>query len=180
MHRGKQASRSRAGEERRKTGVKSMLNNVRSPEERQLGILSGIGQDLTSLEIATKLGVRISIIKKDLKVMRYNRDYEIRAQLKQAYKDKKIRAIASKQAIANARGEKFKRMTGMTFQEKNFDNMVDYYRPELLKIIGSADEQVAIIDLPKSVQRTLVRNKIIGGLKFGRQISSKARHYLLA
>ena len=156
-----------------------MLNNVRSPEERRLGILSGIGQDLTSLEIATKLGVRISIIKKDLKVMKYNRDYEIRAQLKQAYKDKKIRALASKQAIVNVRNERFMSMTGLTFQEKNFENMVYYYRPELIEILGSADENEAITSLSTSVQKTLARNKIIGGLKSSRQISSRARHYLL-
>jgi len=151
-----------------------MLNNVSSPEARRLDILSGIDQDLTNLEIATKMGVKIHVVKSDLKGMKYNRDLA----LKQAYTDKKIRAIASKQAIVNVRNEKFKSMTGKTFQEKNFENMVYFYRPELIKILGSEDETIAIMVLPKSVQRTLARNKIINGLKFNRQISSKARNYL--
>jgi hypothetical protein len=147
-----------------------MLNNVISPEERRLVILEGIGQDLTNVEIAAKMGVKIGRIKSDLRAMKYHKDSE----LKQAYTDKKIRAIASKQAIV----KKFKSMTGMTFQEKNFENMVYYYRPELIEILGSEDEAIAIMGLPTSVQRTLARNKIINGLKFNRQISSKARDYL--
>jgi hypothetical protein len=151
-----------------------MLNNVISPEERRLVILEGIGQDLTNVEIAAKMGVKIWRIKSDLRAMKYHKDSE----LKQAYTDKKIRAIASKQAIVNVRNEKFKSMTGMTFQEKNFENMVYYYRPELIEILGSEDEAIAIMGLPTSVQRTLARNKIINGLKFNRQISSKACDYL--
>jgi hypothetical protein len=38
-----------------------MLNIVSSPEARRLVILEGIGQDLTNLEIATKMGVKIHI-----------------------------------------------------------------------------------------------------------------------
>jgi len=151
-----------------------MLKNVSSPEDRRLVILRGIGQDLTSLEIATKMGVKLGRIKSDLKAMKYHRD----PGLKQAYTDKKIRALASKQAHVNVRNERFKLMTGMTFQEKNFDNMVNYYRPELIKILGSKDEALAIMGLPKSVQKTLSRNEIINGLKFSRKVSSKARDYL--
>ena len=147
-----------------------MLKNVGSPEERRLIILRGIEQDLTSLEIATKMGVKLGRIMSDLKTMKYNRDSE----LKQAITDKKIRALASKQAIVNLRNERFKLMTGMTFQEKNFENMVNYYRPELTKIIGSKDENAGIMRLPKNVQRALTRNEIIIGHKKWRQISSKA------
>ena len=153
---------------------KTMQNNVRSPEERRIVILRGIGQDLTSLEIAAKMDVKISIVKSDLKAMKYHRDPE----LKQAYTDKKMRALASKQALVNGRNERFKIMTGMTFQEKNFENMVTYYRPELIKILRSKDENAEIIGLPKSVQRTLTRNKITNGLTHRRQISSSAREYL--
>jgi hypothetical protein len=151
-----------------------MLNNVSSPEERRLVILRGIDQDLTSLEIATKMGVKIGRIKSDLKTMKYHRDPE----LKQAYTEQKIRALASKQALVNVRNERFKLMTGMTFQEKNFENMVNYYRPELIKIIGSKDENAGIMHLPKNVQRALTRNEIIIGHKKWRQISSKARDQL--
>ena len=151
-----------------------MQNNFRSPEERRLVILRGIGQDLTSLEIAAKMDVKISIVKSDLKAMKYNRDPE----LKQAIADKKIRALASKQALVTVRNERFKHMTGMTFQKKNFENMVNYYRPELIKILRSKDENAAIIGLPKSVQKTLTRNEITNGFAHRRQISSAAREYL--
>ena len=151
-----------------------MLKNVGSPEDRRLVILEGIGEDLTILEIATKMGVKLHRVKSDLRTMKHNRDSE----LKQAIKDKEKRALASKQAIVNVRNERFKLMTGMTFQEKNFENMVYYYRPELTKIIGSKDENAGIMHLPKNVQRALKRNEIIIGHKKGRHVSSKARDRL--
>ena len=151
-----------------------MLKNASSPEARRLVILRGIDQDLTNLEIAEKMGVKIHVVKSDLKGMYYNRDPE----LKQAYMDKKIRELAAKQSRANVRNARFKHMTGMTFQEKNFENMVNYYRSELTKILRSKDENVAIMALPTSVQRTLTRNGIINGSTHSRQISSKARNYL--
>jgi hypothetical protein len=151
-----------------------MIKNVPSPEARRLLILRGIDLDLTSLEIAIKMGVKSGMIKRDLMEMKFKRDPE----LIQAYTDKKNRALASRQKPAKMRNARFKRMTGMTFQEKNFENMVNYYRPELIKILGSKDENIAIMGLPKSVQRSLTRNEIIKGHKKSRQISSKARNYL--
>jgi hypothetical protein len=151
-----------------------MLNYVGSPEERRLVILRGIDQDLTNLEIATKMDIRIGVVKRDLKAMKYIKDPE----LIQAYTDKKKRALKAKQAPSNVRNKRFKLMTGMTFQEKNFENMVSYYRPELTKILRSKDENTAIMGLSKSVQRTLARNEIIDGFTHSRQISSKARNYL--
>jgi hypothetical protein len=157
-----------------KRGEKTMLNNVSSPEERRLVILRGIDQDLTNLEIAEKMDIRIGVVKRDLKAMKYVRDPE----LIQAYTDKKKRALKIRQKPANERNERFKLMTGMTFQKKNFENMVSYYRPELIKILRSKDENAAIMGLSKSVQRTLVRNEIIDGFTHSRQISFKARNYL--
>lgn len=151
-----------------------MLNSFHSPEERRPVILRGIGQDLTSSEIATKMGVRINVVKSDLRTMRFNRDPGLR----QAYADKKTHALTSRQARVNVRDERFKLMTGMTFKKKNFENMVHYYRHELIKILRSDDENAAIMDLPKSVQRTLARNEITDGLTNRRQISSKALDYL--
>jgi hypothetical protein len=106
--------------------------------------------------------------------MKYIKDPD----LKQAYEDKKIRALKAKQAASIVRNKRFKLMTGMTFQEKNFENMVSYYRPELIKILNSKDENAAIMGLSKSVQNTLARNEIINGLTNRRQISSNARNYL--
>jgi hypothetical protein len=151
-----------------------MIKNVPSPETRRLVILRGIDQDLTSLEIAIKMGVKSRMIKRDLMEMKFQGDPE----LIQAYTDKKNRALASRQKPAKVRNARFKRMTGMTFQEKNFENMVTYYQPELVKILRSKDESIAIMGLPKSVQRSLKRNEIINGPKKYRQISPKALDYL--
>ena len=137
-------------------------------------ILNGIGQDLTSFEIATRMGVKMAVVIGDLRSMRYNRDPE----LKQAYIEHEARTLACKEKLANVGNERFKVMTGMTFQEKNFENMVSYYRPELMKVLGSRDEDTAIMGLPKSVQRTLARYQITDGMKRRRRISSKARGIL--
>jgi hypothetical protein len=155
-------------------GEKTMSNNINEPEDRRLMILKGIGQDLKSSEIATQLGVNRWIVSKDLRTMRYNRDPE----LIKAYKDRAARALANRQSFTKVRDERFHLMTGMTFQEKNFENMISFYRPELMKILSSKKEYVAIMDLSKGVQRTLVHNEIIAGRKYRRRISSKARSFL--
>ena len=151
-----------------------MLSEVHSPEDRRLMILKGIGQDLTNLEIATEMGVNRWIVMKDLKVMKYNRDPE----LKQAYHDQETRVMAIKRSLINVRDEKFHLMSGMTFQEKNFENMVNFYRPELTKVLESKDEYIAIMVLAKNIQRVLTHNGIIAGRRYRRQISPKARGYL--
>jgi len=151
-----------------------MLSEVRSPEERRLMILRGIDQDLTSLEIAIEMGVNRWIVMKDLRAMKYNRDPE----LKQAYLDQVARALVNRRSLTNVRDEKFHLMTGMTFQEKNFENMVNFYKPELVKILESENEYIAIMELAKNVQRVLAHNEIITGRKYRRQISLKARGYL--
>jgi hypothetical protein len=91
-----------------KRGEKTMLNNVSSPEERRLVILRGIDQDLTNLEIAEKMDIRIGVVKRDLKAMKYVRDPE----LIQAYTDKKKRALKIRQKPANERNERFKQNLG--------------------------------------------------------------------
>jgi hypothetical protein len=114
------------------------------------------------------------IVIKDLRIMKYNKDPD----LKQAYKDQGMRTLEGKQAAMKIKAERFRLMTGMTFQEKNFENMVNFYRPELIKIIESKDEYVAITDLSKSVQKILKNNEIIAGRNCRRQISPKARGFL--
>jgi len=151
-----------------------MLNNVHEPEERRLVILEGINHDLNSSEIAAKLGVERWIVRKDLKSMKYNRDPE----LIRAYKDQFTRAIANKRSASKLSDERFHTMTGMTFQEKTFDNMMNFYRPELIRVIESRDETVAITNLDKSIQRVLKHNDIISGGKNRRRITSKARAHL--
>jgi hypothetical protein len=154
--------------------VLAVLNNVLSKANRRLAILRGIDQDLSNSEIAEEMGVTIRTIKRDLMKMKYNRD----PKLIQAYREKKIRKQSLIKKPARIRNIRFKNMTGMTFQEKNFENMISFYRSELIKILKSKNENTEIMFLPKNVQRTLKRNEIIDGNRRMRKISSKAREYL--
>jgi hypothetical protein len=152
-----------------------MINDAISPEERRLLILKGINQDLSSIEIAAEMGVGKWIILSDLRAMKYNKDPE----LKQAYFNKDTRANADKQSQINLRDERFQHMTGKTFQEKNFENMINYYKTELLVICKSKDECTAITGLSKDIRKTLKHNEILTGRKGNNQLTSKARDYLL-
>jgi hypothetical protein len=151
-----------------------MINNA-STEERRLLILKGINQDHTSIEIAAEMGVAKWIVLNDLRAMKYNKDPE----LKQAYLDKETRAHAYTQSKTNLRDERFHIMTGKTFQEKNFENMINYYKSELQVIYKSRDERVAISGLSKNVRRTLKHNEILTGHGPKEQLSGKTRDYLL-
>jgi hypothetical protein len=143
-------------------------------EERRLIILEGINEGIENSEIAANLGVPLWVVRRDLKKMRYNRDLE----LKKAYRKAKERVQAKKQTTANSRGKRFHRMTGMTFKEKTFNNMMSFYKPELTKILKAENECAAIRDLPKSVRKTLKRNGIIAqGWKVP-EITAHARTYL--
>jgi len=52
-------------------------------------------------------------------------------------------------------------MTGMTFQEKSFRNMIDFNKHVLMKILNSKNQHAAIMRLPKNTRRTLKNNGII-------------------
>ena len=143
-------------------------------EERRLMILRGIGQDHTTIEIAAEMGVRKWMVLNDLRAMNYSRDPE----LKQAYLDKETRAHAGKLSLVNIRDERFHNMTGMTFQEKNFENMINYYKAELDLIYKSKDEFTAITGLSGDIRKTLKRNDILTGHRGKIQLTAKARDYL--
>ena len=138
-------------------------------------ILKGISLDHTSIEIATEMGVAKWIVLNDLRAMKYNKDPE----LKQVYLDKDTRAHAYTQSQTNLRDERFHHMTGKTFQEKNFENMINYYKVELQRIYKSQDERIAISSLSKNVRRTLKRNDITTGHGRREKLSGKTRDYLL-
>ena len=69
-------------------------------------------------------------------------------------------------------------MTGKTFQEKNFENMINYYKAELDTIYKSKDECTAITRLSNDIRKTLKRNDILSGYRSRIQLSEKARSYL--
>ncbi len=115
----------------------------------------------------------------DLRYMQYIGDSE----LKQAQKARdqiraKKQSVITRDKIHVKHNERFLRMTGMTIQEKTFRNMIDFYKPELIKILKSGDQNAAIMNLPKSIRRTLIHNGVITHGRHHREIASDAREYL--
>jgi hypothetical protein len=148
-----------------------MTNNIQEQETRRLDIIDGINRGFGSAKIAIKLDVPHWIVKGDLKRMRHNRDSE----LKQAYSNAKEQVLVKKQLIANLPNERFHSMTGMTFKEKTFSNMMSFYEPELRKILKAESECDAIRDLSASVRKTLKHNGIIANGWKSPQITAHAR-----
>ena len=147
--------------------------------KRRPTILKGISQDLKHSEIAAQLGVNRWVVMNDLRYMQYSGDSE----LKQAQEaQERIRAekqsVIARDKIYVKHDERFLRMTGMTIQEKTFRNMIDFYKPELTKILKSRDQYAAIMNLPKSVRRTLMHNGIITHGRHKLEVTPDARKYL--
>ena len=133
-----------------------MSHFIRERQERRLIILEGISQGLKHSEIATQLGVNRWDILNDLKLMRNNGDPE----LKEAQEaQEQIRV--NKPSVASIGNERFLNMTGLTFQEKSFRNMIDFNKHALMKILNSKNQHAAIMRLPKSIRKTLKNNGII-------------------
>jgi hypothetical protein len=151
-----------------------MINTPSEHEVRRQTLLDGISQNINYTEIAAQLGVRRGDLLKDLKVMRLKRDPDLR----DAQRTAQAKIHAEKQVVSTRREERFHGMTGMTLQEKTFQNMIHYYKRELMVIIRSKDQDAAIRDLPQSTRRTLMHNEII--TKRNRpQITQQARRQLL-
>jgi hypothetical protein len=152
---------------------KTMVNTI-SPEERRLMILRGIQKDHTNIQIAAEMGVGKWTVLNDIKAMSRNGDPELR----QAYVDKETRLHANSVSVTNLRDAKFLGMTGLTFQEKNFQNMINYYQAELQLIYKSRDEYTAITHLSTDIRKTLKRNDIIIVHRGRIKLTDKARDYL--
>jgi hypothetical protein len=153
---------------------KTMTNNIQEQETRRKDIIDGINKGFGYSKIASKLDVPIWIIKGDLKRMKRNKDSE----LKQAYSNAEEQIQVKKQLTTNLPGERFHSMTGMTFKEKNFSNMMSFYGPELRRILIAESEGDAIRDLPASVKKTLKRNGIITNKWKVSKITAFARTFL--
>jgi hypothetical protein len=150
------------------------LNTYELRDDRRLDILEGLNQGLSHERIAEKIGIHPRVLRKDLNIMRYRKDPE----LKKAQKNAKTKALEEKEKMRDGAGERFIRITGMTFEEKTFHNMMRFYLPEIKKIIRSKRQDIAIRKLPGSVVKTLKKNGIIA---FGRKqhhVTKKARNYL--
>ena len=162
------------GEKSERRRKNKLTNQDMNADERRVMILKGISQDHSTIKIAAEIGVRKWMVLSDLKAMAYSGDPE----LKQAYIDKETRAQAGQLYITKQRDDRFREMTGMTFQEKNFENMISYYKAELDVIIKSKDECAAITRLSEEIRKTLQRNEILSGHRNRIKLSEKARSYL--
>lgn len=133
-----------------------MINTLERANRRQT-LLNGIKQNLNYNEIATQLGVKRGVITADIKAMWLSRDTDLRdaRRISQANVDKERKSISIR------RDEKFYDMTGMTFHEQSFQNMVNFYKPELMTILNSGDHETAIRNLSKSTRKTLIKNGIL-------------------
>ena len=134
-----------------------MTSNIQEQETRRIDIIDGIYKGFGYSKISIKLDVPLWIIKKNLRRMQRNSDSE----LKEAYRNAKEQLEVKRQLTANLPSERFQLMTGMTFKEKTFSNMLSFYGPELRKILKAENEGDALRDLPDSVKKTLKRNRII-------------------
>jgi hypothetical protein len=133
------------------------MSNTRIRAERRQALLNGISQNLSYTEISAKLGVRRSEIIADVKAMHRKRDRD----LWDAQRLGKVKNSKEKISISRIHEEKFYNMTGMTFHEKSFQNMVYFFRQELVDILRSKDHETAIRNLPKSTRRTMIHNGIL-------------------
>jgi len=98
--------------------------------------------------------------------MQYNRDPE----LKQMYLKREELNKANRKMFAQKQDARFLGMTGMTIDEKMFQNMIFFYKPELKKVMNSNNESNAISKLSNKVRKTLKRNRIIAFIRFSFQV----------
>ena len=137
-------------------------------EERRDAVLDGISQNLNYSELAESLGVRRGAIIGDVKAMRRRSD----PGLLKAQRLAQAKVDEEKHSVSDGHEAKFIEMTGMSIGDKTFQNMVYFYREELLGILRSSDSESAIGELPNSVRRTLKHNEILvnrGRLKISKR-----------
>jgi len=153
------------------------INSAR--KKRRLIILKGINQDIKHSEISVQLGAKRWVIKNDIKFMRRNGDLGLQqAEKAQAQVLEKKVSLLEKEKKHFKQNERFQSMTGISLREKSFRNMIDFNKPELLEILKSEDQHLAIMKLSKSIQRTLKKNGIITKKWQDNEISQRAQEYL--
>ena len=156
-----------------------MLENTIARKKRRLIILKGLNQDLNLSEISAQLGTSRLVVKGDIKFMRRYGDVGLlQAENAQAQvREKKVLLLANGKKHFK-QNERFLSMTGISLREKSFRNMIDFNKHELLKILKSEDQHLAIMKLSKSIQRTLKKNGIITKKWQDNEISQRAQEYL--
>jgi hypothetical protein len=143
-------------------------------EERREALLEGISQNLSFSELSAKLGVRRGTLIRDIRVMRWSND----PGLVEAKRLAKVRVDEKKHLVSDGHEARFMQMTGMSIGDKTFENMVFFYRSEILSILNSSDSSAAIRKLPSGVRKTLIHNKILVN-RSRPEVSQRARDALL-
>jgi len=156
-----------------------MLENTSARKRRRLIILEGISQDLTNSEISAQLRANRWVLKSDIKFMRRNGDLglERAEEAQERVREEKVLLFTMEKEHFK-QNERFLGMTGITLQEKSFRNMIDFNRHELLMILKSEDQHVAIVKLPKSIQKSLKKNGVITKRWQDNEITERAQEYL--
>jgi len=156
-----------------------MLENNGTRKNRRQTILKGISQDLNHSEISAQLGSNRWVVQSDIKYMQRNGDLGLKqAEKDQAQVREKKSFLFEKDKKHYKQNKRFRRMTGITLEEKSFRNMIDYNKLALLKILKSEDQYAAIFKLPKSIRKTLKKNGIITKRWQDNEISERAQEYL--
>jgi hypothetical protein len=150
------------------------MKNESILESHRQVILDGISQNLGYNELASQLGVSRRKVIREVKTLRRRRDPD----LFEAQRAAKVRVDEEKLSVSRKREERFFRMTGMTIQEKSYQNMVQFYKPEILSILESENQEAAVSEIPQRVRKILRKYNILTGRSFP-EISRRARDQLL-
>ena len=143
-------------------------------EQRRDALLDGISQNLSFKELAARLGIRRGTLIRDIRAMRWSND----SGLLEAQRLAQDRVEEERQLVSAGHEARFLQMTGMSISEKTFQNMVFFYRAEILSILNSGDSVAVIRGLPSGVRKTLLHNKILVN-RVRPEISKRARDALL-
>jgi len=154
--------------------LKNISNLHEGHENRRQAILEGISKNLSYSDIAEQLGVKRWVVSSDIRRMQHDKDLD----LMEMFQKRRELINVKKHVNAQKQDTRFMRMTGMSIDEKMFQNMVIFYKPKLLKVLSAKDESEKISKLSRKVRRILERNNIIthGWGKY--EVTLEARNFL--
>ena len=149
-----------------------MKNESTAANHRQV-ILDGISQNVGYTELASQLDVSRREVIREVKNLRRSRD----PGLFEAKRAARAMVDEEKRSASKKMYDRFFRMAGMTIREKSFQNMVQFYKPEILSILESEDQEAAISEIPQRVRKILRKYDILTGRSYP-EISQSARDQL--
>lgn len=157
----------------------TVQENSSEDEDLREQILEGIASDRNKTDIAEDLGISRWTVKKEIRKMKYLGDpdlSEAREARQKVREEKQERLDSEKKHVKQ--NERFRELTGMSLKEKSFRNMIEFYKPELKRIMRASDQNSIINSLPKAVRRTMKKNKIITDTWHTHKLTAKAEKYL--